>query len=645
MKVPTVLVRGPGHEFTETDLIDAESGLRELDNPGRIRFRNANSKAISEDASPRILIVAGPGAGKSFLFMDRIRAWLKTHPQGSIHVASFVRKLVIDLRTDVDHLDPKESERVEVSTLHTLARSVIERNGGTKTLPLGPYVRVVSQYWEEVVWDDTCNLKGTSGASLNAHKDQYHNNKMLDHAPWPEAHTSYAQICSLYNAVGFGDLIVLATQAVTENPELVATDLWILDEFQDFNAAEDELISALTKAATGVLLAGDDDQALYQKLKSSHPEIIRSYYKGASFAKGLLPFCSRCSFHITLAAEHFLNKTRGTDSIRKIFLPLQIDELASRVQVVAFTHPSTVAGYIEKFIDEHRMEIEKRSKALESGEEKDPYLLILSFPRNPTFLTAKPAERVEKAVAEWRLVDESPGPDYLRALLYRRCSRFPNDNFSFRKVLHYENAPQKVIASIIHEAIDIGMPMSEGSADILPDIRSKCHAVQMLLDDEELSPKRKVQELNDLIGVEDDVHLESDLASHLLGEDLDSPGIEEEEIFTIGSVSAVEQLSMAGAKGLSADHVIVLGCDQLNMRYATPQLFFVAMTRARRSLHLIASLKSGGASKPHKYLATLPEDNCIFMTATQKGLVEKERYEHWAGWIAWMQNKFENKGA
>jgi len=75
---------------------------------------------------------------------------------------------------------------------------------------------------------------------------------------------------------------------------------------------------------------------------------------------------------------------------------------------------------------------------------------------------------------------------------------------------------------------------------------------------------------------------------------------------------AVELLTLVGSKGLSADHVMIIGFDNQNMSWITKNAFFVAMTRARKSLHLITALGSGGSQRPHAYLDRLPSENTEF---------------------------------
>jgi hypothetical protein len=63
--------------------------------------------------------------------------------------------------------------------------------------------------------------------------------------------------------------------------------------------------------------------------------------------------------------------------------------------------------------------------------------------------------------------------------------------------------------------------------------------------------------------------------------------------------------------------VIIIGFDNVNMGWITTNAFYVAMTRARRSLHIITALKAGGAARPHDYLNALPDENLEFSKYTK----------------------------
>lgn len=76
------------------EITDAARELDALTLEQRTAFRNCNAKAIAELLATKMLIVSGPGTGKSYLLLDKMRSWLGAHPDKSILVTSFVRKLV-----------------------------------------------------------------------------------------------------------------------------------------------------------------------------------------------------------------------------------------------------------------------------------------------------------------------------------------------------------------------------------------------------------------------------------------------------------------------------------------------------------------------------------------------------------------------
>ncbi len=96
----------------------------------------------------------------------------------------------------------------------------------------------------------------------------------------------------------------------------------------------------------------------------------------------------------------------------------------------------------------------------------------------------------------------------------------------------------------------------------------------------------------------------------------DEEEAELEEI-QVKQLSAVELMTIVGAKGLSADHVIIIGFDNVNMNWVTRNAFFVAKTRARKSLHIITALKAGGAAGPHSFLEHLPDAHLEFSRYTK----------------------------
>jgi superfamily I DNA/RNA helicase len=67
--------------------------------------------------------------------------------------------------------------------------------------------------------------------------------------------------------------------------------------------------------------------------------------------------------------------------------------------------------------------------------------------------------------------------------------------------------------------------------------------------------------------------------------------------------------TILGAKGLSADHVIVLGCDETSLAHVTTSAVFVALSRARKSLTLLMYVGGGNANVLHDFICSLPDEH------------------------------------
>jgi superfamily I DNA/RNA helicase len=623
------LINESGEPFNDGELDALAKTLDALDANDRIAYRNANASAIAQHAAERLLIVAGPGTGKSSIFKQRVLSWLQKNPEAKILALSFVRKLVADLRADIQAdkgLSDEQKAQVDVFTLHKYARSIVERNKGTRGWSFAPHFRIIGQTWKEVAWHDVLLLSGESRIdhySWKAFEKQLYDDQFDESAEWQKLRQAYFTLCQFYNAAGFSDLILRARDALAENPALNEHQFFIVDEYQDFNAAEEHLLDQIAGSAEGRLTVGDDDQVLYEQLKSGKAALIRAIYTDKAVVKAMLAFCGRCDFHITRAASHFIKQGPDPASIKKIYLPIGTPDNSLKVNVVGCASAGTAVDYIRKFIEDHSVEIERRKSDLAAGNSKDPYLLILSPSGAVNFYRPNGAQgELMELLKPFAEQDAEFSEDYYKVLNYYSLANFPRNNFTFRKVLYYEGISDKELLSLLEKCIAGKHPLCSIDVSSIKDAANKAALVRDIVDSK-ASVDEKVTAIGELIKISEPDRLRADMGRKSIDKrQVEAVEHQEEEDAELEEIrekpmSAVELMTIVGSKGLSADHVVIIGFDNVNMGWITRNAFFVAMTRARTSLHTITALKAGGATRAHSFLDKLPDAHLEFAKYTK----------------------------
>jgi hypothetical protein len=104
----------------------------------------------------------------------------------------------------------------------------------------------------------------------------------------------YSSRRKYYDRFGYADIVLALVKYYEAKPEKIPEYAQIVvDEYQDFNKLEVTLIEQLSQKSP-TIIAGDDDQAIYE-FKRSSPEFIRALHGGGrpDFDAFPLPFCSR----------------------------------------------------------------------------------------------------------------------------------------------------------------------------------------------------------------------------------------------------------------------------------------------------------------------------------------------------------------
>lgn len=387
-------------------------------------------------------------------------------------------------------------------------------------------------------------------------------------------------ICEQLKCTTFSNMISACSSFIKSNPVYIQDvigqiDLLVVDEFQDFNESEQELVFELAKIAGETLILGDDDQSIYG-FKDADPNLLISLHNDENIQN----------------IEHENNCYRCPDCIVDISTAL-IKTNKNRVD-----KPWNKTGkdgnlFIDQILDsdEVNLEILKRVNAIrQTGEES---ILILSPVKNPLVSTMEHLKRNDIPIVDF--IGNAISIDELQKIWLLRSI------YSNNKVLnlilyhiHIGLLPRRNFQIVIKEGLDSDINNDAVITKILELNKIEEPFKTYISEPPPLSDfNDRHPEFSDLVALIDVNDIQESISK--LTKEL-TPQAEFEP-------DKVNIMTIHKSKGLGADHVFLLGVVQgiipnskkgLDTIEAQRRLLFVAMTRAKKSLHIISQVNWAG---------------------------------------------------
>ena len=222
---------------------------------GLLAGLDAEQRAAAEAASP-LMIIAGPGTGKTRTLTHRIAAGItsqQVRPEQCLAL-TFTRRAAGEMRERLAGLLGRRAARLAVTTFHGLGLMLLREQH-----ELAGLAADFSVADEQAVLEVATELAGTPRAArawLAAAADD------------AEQRAQLRKALAARGLVDFDGLVELSTEVLRQAPA-VAEGLrrrWprvSVDEYQDIDAAQYELLRLLTGDGAGLTVIGDPDQAIY----------------------------------------------------------------------------------------------------------------------------------------------------------------------------------------------------------------------------------------------------------------------------------------------------------------------------------------------------------------------------------------------
>ena len=230
-----------------------------------------------------VLVVAGPGSGKTRVLTQRIAYLIAvegTRPW-QILAVTFTNKAAKEMQARVkSHLPDQAIEGIMLGTFHSICARILRREADY--LPIGSNFVIFDSDDQErivkgVIRELNINEKLYRPASVHGAISRA-KNELIGPDEYPtttyrdeivkRVYVEYQKRLIASNAVDFDDLLVYTARLLEDNP--IVRDKYaqrfrhvLVDEFQDTNLAQYALVRQLASFHKNIFCVGDPDQSIY----------------------------------------------------------------------------------------------------------------------------------------------------------------------------------------------------------------------------------------------------------------------------------------------------------------------------------------------------------------------------------------------
>lgn len=329
-----------------------------------MQFNNSQLKAVKHKSGP-MLVIAGPGSGKTTVLTARIRNLIEEYSvnPANILVITFTKAAANEMKSRFNNMMGR-STNVTFGTFHAVFFMILRAayNYSVDSI-IKEDVRqnIIKQAIERsrLEPDDLNEMISNITGEISRVKTEAIDINAYYSASCPEEefrdiYKYYVKTLKKMGLIDFDDMLLYCHELLTTRRDILAK--WqqkyqyiLIDEFQDINKIQYDIIKLLAKPQDNLFIVGDDDQSIYG-FRGSKPEIMLNFDKDyPDTDKVILDTNYRSTGNIVSAAGKVIahNKVRFAKNINTVNDP------GDKVDIIEF---NTQAEEYEKIIDNIRKE-------------------------------------------------------------------------------------------------------------------------------------------------------------------------------------------------------------------------------------------------------------------------------------------------
>lgn len=269
----------------------------------QVTYEGSQKEAILHNKGP-MLVLAGPGSGKTFTITHRICHLIEGYgvDPSNILVITFTKAAAREMKERFENLVDGRPSGVSFGTFHAIFFRILKfayRYDAGSIVREDQKIQYIKEAMDkcqvevedeaEFVTSILSEISSVKGDMMNL--DHYYS-KNCSEEIFKELYLAYEDRLRRANLIDFDDMMVMCYELFVQRKDIL--EAWqkkyqyiLVDEFQDINRVQYEIVRMLAAPEDNLFIVGDDDQSIY-RFRGAKPEIMLGFEKDYKSAKKVL---------------------------------------------------------------------------------------------------------------------------------------------------------------------------------------------------------------------------------------------------------------------------------------------------------------------------------------------------------------------
>ncbi|HQF46627.1 MAG TPA: UvrD-helicase domain-containing protein, partial [Anaerolineaceae bacterium] len=277
----------------------------------------------------QILVLAGPGSGKTRVLTQRIAYLIQSMEVPPFHIlaVTFTNKAAREMEHRLGGSLGNQLEGIWLGTFHSVCARLLRREANYLPFTSSFVIMdaddqetLVKRAVKELNLNDKLYRPSALHAAISAAK-----NDLVLAEDYPvrtyrdevvsRVYKRYEEMLRTSNAVDFDDLLIWTVRLLVDNPSVRERyarrfEHVLVDEFQDTNRAQYELLMLLSSYHRNLFVVGDEDQSIYRWRGADYRNVLRFETDYPECRKILLEQNYRSTQTVLNAARAVIDRNR-----------------------------------------------------------------------------------------------------------------------------------------------------------------------------------------------------------------------------------------------------------------------------------------------------------------------------------------------